>query len=162
MRQTAQTGQNGRAMCSRGAGARRAGPGSRVRRAVAGGNRCDGTLSGSARTPIALRVWWSDGRAVTQNFGVPGYRGSGSAIVCWPIGWGRSLGGGPWGSRPVRIPGRRVDRGVRRRARVDQAEVGSLTGSMRQGPRRSRGYVNLATSSNNSITQSNISEFVRT
>lgn len=162
MPQMVQTGQNGRVGCLWGAGTRRAGPGGRARHAVASAERSDRTLSGSTRTPIALRVWWSGGQAVTRSSGVPGYRGPGSAIACWPVGWGGSPGSSPWGSRHARMPGRRVERGFGRHKRGDQAGAISLTGSTRRGPRRSRGYANLATSSNNSITQSNISEFVRT
>jgi hypothetical protein len=174
---TGQTAREGwllgvRAECSRGAGERRTDPEGRARRADAGIEHGTGTLPGSARTPIVLRVWWSGGQAVTRSSRVPG---SGPATVCGSAGWnGLRRDGGSWGNRQTRgaeqtsarksEPGlvHRLKAGSWRRSRGAWAGVADLTASMRRGPRRSRGCMNLTTQSNAPITQSNISEFVRT
>jgi hypothetical protein len=157
-----QTGQTARMVCSCGAGVRRVGPGSRARGAMTCADRSDGSLTGSARRPVVLRVWWSGGQAVTRSSGVPGYRGSGSVIAYWPAGWGGPMGADPRGSRLERMPGCRAERGFGCRNRRDWGGAANPSRSAHRGPRRSRGHRNLATLSNNFITRSNISEFVRT
>jgi hypothetical protein len=157
-----QTGQTTRMVCSCGAGVRRVGPGNRARGVMTCADRSDGSLTGSTRRPIVLRVWWSGGQAVTRNSGIPGCRASGSVIAYWPAGWGGPMGARPRGSRLERSPGRRAERGFGCRDRKDCRGAANPARSARRGPRRSRGHWNLATLSNNSITRSNISEFVRT